>query len=837
MATQIGSLMVRLGMDSADFATGSTNIQKSIGRLRDSFESLGKKWNDVGKAITRQFTAPVVGAFGAFGVAARSVANDLEGIRNSANLAGESFENFQRQSYAARSIGIEFEKLGDIFKDTRDKVGDFIATGGGEMADFFENIAPKVGVTRDMFRGLGGRDALQLYYNSLRAANVSSSEMVFYLEAIADEASGLIPLLENNGRLFDQLGANAPVVSEESAASFDRYRDALKKFGEALQRIVVAIADSGVLDLLTSVIERAAGLADAFAKINPWVFRIAAGFALAAAAIGPMMLVMGTLAAVILPLFAARFGVIGIAISAFINPLGTAISFLVQFASEAAKLTVLRTIGAAIASVGTKLLRFAGPVGLIASAGILIYQNWERIAPLFQAFWQQVQQSLGPPLQDLVSTIRGMFTELWRGPLGDMLRGAMKLLGQFGGAASNILGDAVVHVLRGLLEVATDVFRAIGHWLEGVNALLNNDFRGAWEAAGRMLADITSGMLSAVEIFVPGVVGLMRNLFVGVREWLQNGLGRVFDWVREKIAAVEQSFAWLYDRVVGNSHVPDMVDEIAAQMGRLDSVMVQTAANATSATEQSFRELARNVRDIMDRLFPEAAQLREYRDELAALEAGAAAGLISQAQLDEARARARRDLADVPLDGSTGRPAIADYQVPQFDVASVNDIASATSGALDMLAGKASQFRDIAARAFDSFTYQLEGFLLGAQSALDAVRNLVKELASAAFRQFIVQPLGAALGLQIPGFASGTMSAPRGLALVGEGGPELVNFRGGERVYTNSQSNRMAASGFGGGITVNMNASMSEREGRQTAGAAARELQRKMIALRTGLAG
>ena len=41
------------------------------------------------------------------------------------------------------------------------------------------------------------------------------------------------------------------------------------------------------------------------------------------------------------------------------------------------------------------------------------------------------------------------------------------------------------------------------------------------------------------------------------------------------------------------------------------------------------------------------------------------------------------------------------------------------------------------------------------------------------------------------GFADGTDSAPRGLALVGEQGPELVNFRGGEQVLTNANTQKV----------------------------------------------
>lgn len=68
-------------------------------------------------------------------------------------------------------------------------------------------------------------------------------------------------------------------------------------------------------------------------------------------------------------------------------------------------------------------------------------------------------------------------------------------------------------------------------------------------------------------------------------------------------------------------------------------------------------------------------------------------------------------------------------------------------------------------------------------------------------------------------FASGTPSAPRGVALVGEEGPELVAFRGGEQVFTAAQTDRImrgtggggvrsgaARSGSsGGGVTVNVN--------------------------------
>jgi hypothetical protein len=63
------------------------------------------------------------------------------------------------------------------------------------------------------------------------------------------------------------------------------------------------------------------------------------------------------------------------------------------------------------------------------------------------------------------------------------------------------------------------------------------------------------------------------------------------------------------------------------------------------------------------------------------------------------------------------------------------------------------------------------------------------------------------VGAPLAKYASGTESAAPGLAMVGERGPELVAFSGGERVFTASQSRAMVSSGSsaaGAGIVVNV---------------------------------
>lgn len=66
-------------------------------------------------------------------------------------------------------------------------------------------------------------------------------------------------------------------------------------------------------------------------------------------------------------------------------------------------------------------------------------------------------------------------------------------------------------------------------------------------------------------------------------------------------------------------------------------------------------------------------------------------------------------------------------------------------------------------------------------------------------------PIGVVLpgGKHIPGFASGTTGAARGWAMVGEKGPELAYFHGGEHVLSNRQTRKVLGYASGTGFGVN----------------------------------
>lgn len=74
------------------------------------------------------------------------------------------------------------------------------------------------------------------------------------------------------------------------------------------------------------------------------------------------------------------------------------------------------------------------------------------------------------------------------------------------------------------------------------------------------------------------------------------------------------------------------------------------------------------------------------------------------------------------------------------------------------------------------------------------------------------------------GYASGTLSAPPGLRWVGERGPELMPFRGGERVFTNAQSMRMASASKTVQLNVHFNGQDATPKSRQNLTQVAKQL-------------
>ena len=216
-AISASELNVILQARDKEFTKAMDRAQRRVERFaKQSGKGLSnttKTFNVLGSAASKLGLAFSAGAVMAgFTALIDNASRSAKELTNLSRVAGVGVEDFQKMAFASKTVGIEQDKLADILKDVNDKFGDYFATGAGPLADFFENIAPKVGVTAKAFQGLSSDQALGLYVKTLQEAGVTQQELTFYMEAIASDATALAPLLLNNAEAMTELGARAEAL-------------------------------------------------------------------------------------------------------------------------------------------------------------------------------------------------------------------------------------------------------------------------------------------------------------------------------------------------------------------------------------------------------------------------------------------------------------------------------------------------------------------------------------------------------------------------------------------------------------------------------------------------
>lgn len=186
-----------------DFQIDTSGIQKT-------FDNLSNNISTQMQGLAKRIAAGLGSAIAVDGLIdlTRNAITTSTEVRRMVDLVGESVEDFQYFAAGAKTAGLSLEQFGQMGKDALDRLGE-ARRGEGEMMDFFEKVAPKIGVTIDQFKDLSGPEVIQAYYNGLEKANLSHAEIITYMEQIVNDGSLLIPLLKDGGAGFKKWGEEA----------------------------------------------------------------------------------------------------------------------------------------------------------------------------------------------------------------------------------------------------------------------------------------------------------------------------------------------------------------------------------------------------------------------------------------------------------------------------------------------------------------------------------------------------------------------------------------------------------------------------------------------------
>jgi hypothetical protein len=449
--------------------------------------------------------------------------------------------------------------------------------------------------------------------------------------------------------------------------------------------------------------------------------------------------------------------------------------------------TALQRVGVALTEQQKEQIKTMAEAGDVAGAQAIILEELEKqyggaaqaardAAPGSDTIdaWREFQETIGAIILEVLPTITDILTKVLNA--FNELSPEMKKVVVVGGALAAALGP-VLALFGSMITVGAPLLSFLVAVAPAVAALGKALLLVAANPFILGLAAVILGIYLAWKNW-DKITAIVSSLYNAVKTWILEKLGAIWDWLMKKLQAVGEAFAWLYDVVVGNSYVPDMVDGIASHMARLEDVMVKPAQTAAQKTAKAFQDL----RDLMASLFPEIVKASTFSTELGRLEA---AGL-SPEQLDEAVSRLWRKYSSGSPFG-TGSPTEPDFSDAQLLTDGMDDVGKAIERLTERakVGGVriAKSFKDMAddtLNALSRLTSAIKGG--GFLGILEAVIGFGLQLGSiGVFGKTIANRLN-----NVPAYANGTNFHPGGLALVGERGPELVSMPRGSRVTPNN---------------------------------------------------
>lgn len=343
----------------------------------------------------------------------------------------------------------------------------------------------------------------------------------------SDAARTAIGLMEQGAAGFEKLQSAIAGgdVEAKIAKRLEGSEAAGKRISAAWEAVKISLGiDTGILDIVTAIKNGFANLLEGIANAPVSVKKIGAAFAAFGAALGPLLVVLGHVGAVLLANFAAsKFGLIGRALGLIIAPVTTVMGMLGEMG-----------LARVLSMVGSRLLALLGPVGIAISAIILFK---DQIAFALQAVWKSMTETLGPPVQALFAKLSDLFTKLTGGPVGGaidsliaLLTGLKDVVGTVLVGAIMLAGEVIERVIGGVVAIFSGLVDIVSGVVSAVSALLSGDFAGAWEAAGGVIEAVFDTIVSVISALVPEISAPLQQAYEAAKKWLADGFKSVVGW-------------------------------------------------------------------------------------------------------------------------------------------------------------------------------------------------------------------------------------------------------------------------------------------------------------------
>lgn len=614
LALQLGKSTVFSASEAAgameELAKNGVSVQNILGGAAKAAVDLA--------AATGSELAPaavaVSDAMNQFHLSAKDMPMLVNQITGAVNESKLDFADFQlgmaQAGGVAGAVGVSFQDFNAVLAGTSSMFSSG-SDAGTSFKTFLTTFIPKSKQAAaiqekynlQFFDGAGKMRSMSaiadMLQKSLGGLNDKTKNQVLATYFGTDAMRTAVGLMQLGSKGLDDIAAKIG-KTDAAAQSAERMKGLnaqLEQLGGTLETLAIQIGQTGLLDSVTGVVKGITDMLDKLTEFSPAAAQMVVAGAMIAAAIGPIMLVVGPL----------------------VSGVGSLIGLWPALVAGAS----------ALAPLLLPLAPIIVGIGAAVAAAYVAWQNWGTIGPLLGDWAAGVAQRCGEAIK-------------WINSIFDWINKVNQ--------SEGITGP---FVQKTAVENAKSQFADMGKSSDDFLARLKTETSSTWDAIDKKFRDTQKWAddfdASAVRMwksFVDMHARVQKEFTAmvdGISATVRGKFGESMDWVSDKAKKVGDAFFTLYDRVVGHSYVPDLVDGIALHMARLDNVMVKPVDAATGKAKDAFKQLRDDLAPILNELFPESRQLVELQNKLAVIaraeKAGSKNGGLDKGQADEARSR------------------------------------------------------------------------------------------------------------------------------------------------------------------------------------------------------
>lgn len=442
-------LMLVVGANTQEFDAATTRMQSSMQRT-------GEQMATVGKSMTAWVTGPLVGAATGLVALAVKAGSTADRILDLSEITGMSTESIQEYQHVARVAGVSTEAVSSAVEGLVRRLPQLVE-GEGQAAQAMQELGIAFRTSTGEMRS--GEAIIDDLITALADMENPIERNTLGSQAFGGAWKDMAPILAMGTAGIEEARARAhdlgTVMSRDALEGADRFRQGVvelqAQFGgltnelgarlaPVLENTLLPIMQDHLVPLIVSVVGAIARAVEWFGNLPEPVQRAAIAAAAIAAALGPALVVLGTV-------------------------IKTLAGLKVAFAATVA---VAKVLAAGVALLASPVAAIIAVFAALVAAGVLIYRNWEEIKEQAAATWDGVVgvfESVRDRFLGFVDGVKEMFAGLWESisNVAESIKGALSAINPFSRQSPSLVDN-----VRAGVQAIKDEYASLGHAVDDV---------------------------------------------------------------------------------------------------------------------------------------------------------------------------------------------------------------------------------------------------------------------------------------------------------------------------------------------------------------------------------